>query len=106
MRCQTEAGTFSSVEHNETRKDEVLMAKQDKPTSEGKQQGRGMLWRGVIIRELPVTILGVAALRSFFSPSSPPLPLRIQASPSPPPLPAPLGEGGAIPLPRGAPRFD
>ena len=40
MCCQTEAGTFSSVEYNETRKDEVLMAKQDKPTGQREQHGR------------------------------------------------------------------
>src|SRR5258707_4460284 len=106
MRCQTEAGTFSSVEHNETRKDEVLMAKQDKPTSEGKQQGRGMLWRVLIIGALLVTILVGAFLRSFGSPSASPLPVRIQASPSPARVPAHLETVADIPLPGGASRFD
>src|SRR5258708_37433936 len=106
MRCQTEAGTFSSVEHNETRKDEVLMAKQDKPTSEGKQQGRGMLWRVLIIGALLVTILVGAFLRSFGAPSASPLPVRIPASASPARETAHLETVADIPLPGGASRFD
>src|SRR5258708_4909358 len=82
------------------------MAKQDKPTSEGKQEGRGILWRVLIIGALLVTILVVAALRSFGSPSASPLPVRIQASPSPARVPAHLETVADIPLPGGASRFD
>src|SRR6266699_6932096 len=106
MRCQTEAGMFSSVEHNETRKDEVLMAKQDKPTSEGKQQGRGMVWKVLIVGALITLIVVVAFLRFFGSPPASPLPLRIQASPSPARVSAHLETVADIPLPGGASRFD
>ncbi len=68
MRCQTETDTFSSVEHNEKRKDKMLMAKQDKPTGQLEEHGRGMLWRILIIGAFLVAILVVAALRFFGSP--------------------------------------
>src|SRR5260221_8604666 len=101
MRCQTEAGTFSSVEHNETRKDEVLMAKQDKPTSEGKQQGRGMLWRGLIIRARLLSIPWGGFLPSFCFSSSPPFPLPLQGSLPPARPRARLEAVGPIALLRG-----
>lgn len=104
--CQTEAGTFSLVEHNKTRKDEVLMAKQDKPTGQREQQRRGMLWRVLSIGALLVTILVGAFLRSFGAPSASPLPVRIPASASPARETAHLETVADIPLPGGASRFD
>jgi len=106
MRCQTEDDTFSSVEHNETRKDEVLMAKQDKQTGQRERHGRGMLWRVLIIGALLVAILVVAFLRSFGAPSASPLPVRIQASLPPARESAHLETVDDIPLPGGASRFD
>ena len=106
MRCQTETDTFSSVEHNEKRKDKMLMAKQDKPTGQLEEHGRGMLWRILIIGAFLVAILVVAALRFFGSPSASPLPVRIHASPSPAQVSAHLETVDDIPLPGGASRFD
>jgi len=106
MRCQTEADTFSSVEHNEKRKDKMLMAKQDKPTGQLEEHGRGMLWRVLIIGAFLVAILVVAALRFFGSPSASPLPIRIQASLPPARESAHLETVDDIPLPGGASRFD
>src|SRR4051794_14490027 len=106
MRCKMEAGTFSSVEYNETRKDEVLMAKQDKPTGQREQHGRGMRWRVLIIGMGLVAILVVVALRSFGAPSALPLPVRIHASPSPARVSAHLETVADIALPGGTSRFD
>ncbi len=92
--------------HNEKRKDEVQMAKQDKPTGRREQHGRGILWRVLIIGAGLVAILVEAFLRFFGSPSASPLPLRIQASPSPARVSAHLETVADIPLPGGASRFD
>ncbi len=112
------AGTFYAVEtrgthlcselHEKTRKDEMLMAKQGKLTGQGKQHGRGMLWRVLIIGAGLVTIiLVVAVLRLTGSPSVSPLPIRIPASPSSPArVSAHLETVADIPLPGGASRFD
>ncbi len=117
IRCQTEAGTFYAVEargthlcseqHEKTRKDEMLMAKQGKLTGQGKQHGRGMLWRVLIIGAGLVAIILVGAfLRLTGSPSASPLPVRIQVFPSPARVSAHLETVADIPLPRGASRFD
>src|SRR6266436_2740583 len=103
------AGTFYAVEargthlcseqHEKTRKDEMLMAKQGKLTGQGNQHGRGMLWRVLIIGTLFVAILVGAFLRSFGSPSASPLPVRIRASPSPARESAHLETVADFPLP-------
>src|SRR5437868_6370363 len=106
MRCQTKVGMCSSVERNETRKDEVLMAKQVKPTGQRKQQRRGALWLVLLIGAFLVAILAVAVPRFFGAPSASPLPLRVQASASPARELSHLVTVADIPLPGGASRFD
>jgi hypothetical protein len=83
------------------------MTNQDKPTSQGEQQWRGMLWRILIRGTLLVPIILVGAfLRSFGSPAAVPLPVRTHASPSPAHVYALLETVAGIPLPGGASRFD
>lgn len=106
MHCQAQAGTCSWMEYHETRKDEVPMAKQDKPTGHREQQRRGMRWRVLSRGALLVAILAVAFLRSFGAPAASPLPVRIQASASPARESAHLETVADIPLPGGASRFD
>jgi len=98
-----------SEPHIDTRKDEVLMTKQDRSQGKEKQHGRGMRWRvlsigiGVVFVAI---ILVIAALRSFGSPSASPLPVRIQASPSAARVSAHLQTVANIPLSGGTSRFD
>ena len=82
------------------------MAKQDKPRGQGKQHGRGMRWRALIIGTLLVIILVGAFPRLVGSPAASPLPLRIQAFPSPVRELAHLETVADIPLSGGTSRFD
>ncbi len=72
-RCQRGVGTFYIVEamgrrlcceqHDETRKDEVLMRKRNRPIGQGKQLCRGLLWRVLVLGAVMVAVLVIVVLR-------------------------------------------
>ncbi len=72
-RCQRGVGTFYIVEvmgrrlcceqRDETRKDEMLMRKQNRPIGQGKQ-----LWRVLLLGAVMVAVLVIVVLRLFGAP--------------------------------------
>jgi len=77
-RCQRGVGTFYIVvvmgrrlcceQRDETRKDEMLMRKQNRPIGQGKELWRGMLWRVLLLGAVMVAVLVIVVLRLFGAP--------------------------------------